>query len=186
MTELLNGRIVDQFRPIRRVEMNQFLRLILNKAKAGEAFDVGAVIARLTNNIISRMASTQRCSCTDDKADKIRKLVGELTDLVGKCSLLDLIWFVKNLDLQGLKNARDRYDNMMEEIIKEHEEVKRKSKESGDGNRPTKDIHESLLDIYEEESSEIKLTRENIKALIMVKENLSCTHMNYRLGCHLV
>ncbi|XP_021893985.1 cytochrome P450 93A3-like [Carica papaya] len=171
MSELLNGQTVEQFRPIRQEEVNRFLQQILSKAKAGETFDVRTGIVRLTSNVISRMALTHRSWFGNYKTDEMRQLVGEMNDLVGKGSLLDLIWFLKNLDLQGLrkrlKNARDQYNNVMEGIIKECEEVKRKRKESSNGNNPRKDVLESLLDIYEDSSSEIKLTRENVKALIM-------------------
>lgn len=155
MSELLNGQTVEQFQPIRQEEVNHFLQLVFNKAKAGETFDVRTGILRLTSNIISRMA------CSNDKTYEMRKLIGEMNELVGTGSLLDLIWFVKNLDLQGmrkrLKNARDRYNIVMEDIIKECEEVKGKRKESFKGNNPTKVILQSLLDIYEDPSSEIKV-----------------------------
>ena len=66
-----------------------------------------------------------------------------------------------------LKDVRDRYDTMMEKIMKEHEEARKK--EMGDG---IKDVLDILLDIYEDENSEIRMTRENIKAFIMVKFSL--------------
>ncbi len=36
---------------------------------------MGAELLRLTNNIISMMALSQRCSDNDDKADDVRALV---------------------------------------------------------------------------------------------------------------
>ncbi|EEF29985.1 cytochrome P450, putative [Ricinus communis] len=136
MTELLGSRTLDQFLPIRQQETMRFLKVVLSKAAAKDAVNIGGELMRLTNNIMSRMVLRTRCSGKDDEADEVRKLVKELNELGAKFNLSDSIWFCKNLDLQGfekrLKDARDRYDSMIERIIKEHEEA-RKKKEMDDG-----------------------------------------------------
>lgn len=181
MTELLGGRTLDQLRPIRQEETRRFLRLMLKKAEAKEAVNVGGELMRLTNNIISRMTLRQRCSENEDEAGDVRKLVKELNELGAKFNLSDTIWFCKNFDFQGfkkkLKDARDRYDVMMERIMKEHEEERKKRKEIGDHEGETvKDLLDILFDIYEDENAEMRLTRENIKAFIMV------TSLRYNLS----
>jgi hypothetical protein len=129
---------------------------------------VGVELIRLTNNIISRMALRKRCLENEDDDDKVRKLVEEMCELAGKGNVSEMIWFCKNLDLQGfgkrLKDVRDMYDTMMEKIMKEHEEARKKKELKDDG---IKDVLDILLDIYEDENSEIKMTRENIKGFIM-------------------
>jgi hypothetical protein len=65
------------------------------------------------------------------------KLVKELNTLGAKFNLSDSIWF-------WLKDARDRYDAMMERIMKEHEEARKKMKETSDEDVTVKD----LLDIF--------------------------------------
>lgn len=169
MTELLGGRTLEQNISVRGEEIKRFLQLLLDKANANEAVDVGAELIRLTNNIISRMALRTRCSEKEDEAEEVGKLVKEMCELAGKANVSEMIWFCKNLDLQGfgkrLKDVRGRYDAMMERIMKEHEEARKKKKEKGDG---IKDVLDILLDIYEDESSEIRMTRENIKGFIMV------------------
>ncbi|KAH7578462.1 hypothetical protein JRO89_XS01G0385000 [Xanthoceras sorbifolium] len=173
MTELLGGRVLDQLRPIRREETKRFLRLMMKKAEAREEVNVGEELMRLTNNTITRMTLGQRCSDNEDEAGEVRKMVKDLIQLGSKFNLSDTIWFCKNLDLQGfrkkLKNARDRYDVLMERIMKEHEdERKKKKKEMGDYKDETvKDMLDILLDIFEDENAEMRLTRENIKAFIM-------------------
>ena len=156
MTELLGGRTLEQHLPVRSEEIKQFLQLLHKKAKANEEVDVGVELIRLTNNIISRMALRKRCSENEDDADKVRKLVEEMCELAGKGNVSKMIWFCKNLDLQGfgkrLKDVRDRYDTMMEKIMKEHKEARKKKELKDDG---IKDV----LDIYEDENSEIKMTR---------------------------
>lgn len=176
MTELLGGRTLDQLRPIREEETRRFLRLMLKKAELGEAVNLGGELMRLTNNVISRMTLGQRCSDSEDEASEVRKLVKELNVLGAKFNLSDTIWLFKNFDLQlglkkQLKDARNRYDVMMERIIKEHEDERMKRKKSGDGEGEiiVKDLLDILLDIYEDENAEMRLTRENIKAFVMVK-----------------
>ncbi|KAL6145291.1 PREDICTED: cytochrome P450 93A3-like [Fragaria vesca subsp. vesca] len=170
MSELLGGRTLDQLLPVRREEMTSFIDLMLNKAKANEAVDVGAELMNVTNNIISRMLMGQGCSASEKEADEVRKLVKAVAELTGKFNLSDFIWFCKNLDLQGfgknLKKVRDQFDTMMERIIKEHQEaLKKKKVAESDGY--VKDLLDILLDISEDETSEIRLTRENIKAFIL-------------------
>ncbi|KAK9923932.1 hypothetical protein M0R45_019879 [Rubus argutus] len=126
MSELLGGRTLDQLLPVRHEELSSFIYLMLNKAKANEAVDVGAALMNATNNVISRMSMGQSCSADEGEADGIRKLVKAVAELTGKFNLSDFIWFCKNLDLQGfgkrLKEVRDQFDTMMERIIKEHQE----------------------------------------------------------------
>ncbi|KAA8517013.1 hypothetical protein F0562_017169 [Nyssa sinensis] len=173
MSELLGGRTLDLLLPVRVDEIKCFIELLLKKAKAGEAVDVGGELIRVTNNVISRMIMSERCSENENEAGDVRKLVQETAELTGKFNLSDFIWFCKNLDLQGfgkrLKDVRNRFDEMMERIIKEHQDArKRKTKTKiGDGGDAVKDVLDILLDISEDESSEMKLTRENIKAFIL-------------------
>ncbi|XP_050384352.1 cytochrome P450 93A3-like [Argentina anserina] len=171
MSELLGGRTLDQLHPVRREEMTSFIVLMLNKAKKNEAVDIGAELMSVTNNIISRMLMGQSCSASEKEADEVRKLVKAVAELTGKFNLSDFIWFCKNLDLQGfgkrLKEVRDHFDTMMERIIKEHHEARKKKKELGETDDDVKDLLDILLDISEDETSEIRLTSENIKAFIL-------------------
>lgn len=170
MTELLGSRILRQLLPVRQQEISRFLQFMLKKAEAGESVDVGGHLISLTNNVISRMTMGQRCSDNEDEADEIRKIVKETAELTGKFNFSDYIWFCKNMDLQGfgkrLKEVHGKFDSMMERIIKEHEEARELNKRTGNCD-PMKDLLSVLLDIAEDESSEIKLTRENIKAFVL-------------------
>ncbi|KAK2636562.1 hypothetical protein Ddye_031354 [Dipteronia dyeriana] len=115
------------------------------------------------------MPLAQRCSDNEDEAGEVRKSVNALNQLGSKFNVSDTIWFCKNLDLQGfgkkLKDARDKYDVMMDRIMKEHELVRKKKNYKDE---TTKDWLDIFLDIYEDGNAEIRLTRENIKAFIMV------------------
>ncbi|KAF8043832.1 hypothetical protein BT93_A1978 [Corymbia citriodora subsp. variegata] len=164
MTRLLGGPTLDHLLPVRSEEIGRFLKAMFEKAAKKQAVDVGVELMKLTNNVISRMALSRRC-CDEDEADEVRTLVKEMCELAGKFNLSEAIWFCKNLDLQGfgkrLKDVRERYDEMMERIMREHQEAR------GKGGERVKDLLDILLEIYEDESSEIRLTRENLKAFIM-------------------
>ncbi|OVA04816.1 Cytochrome P450 [Macleaya cordata] len=173
MSELLGGQTLENLSPIRREEIREFLHSIFRKSNSGEAVDVGRELVRLTNNIISRMTMSKRCSETENEAEEVRVLVQEVAELTGKFNLSDYIWFCRNLDLQGLgkryKDLHRRFDEMVEKII-EKKEKKRLEKMGHGGDEQdstTKDLLDILLDISEDENAEMRLTRENIKAFIL-------------------
>lgn len=124
----------------------------------------------MTNNVISRMTMSQTCSTTEGEAE-IRKLVHEVAEVAGKFNLADFIGFCKNLDLQGFgkkfKDVHQRFDVMMERIIKEHEERRRRKEKEETASDGVKDLLDILLEISNDENAEMKLTRENIKAFIL-------------------
>ncbi|KAG5043386.1 hypothetical protein JHK87_007301 [Glycine soja] len=172
MSELLGGHTLSQLLPVRRQETLRFLRLMLQRGKAAEAIDVGRELLRLSNNVVSRMIMSQTCSEDDSEAEEVRKLVQDTVHLTGKFNVSDFIWFLRKWDLQGfgkgLKEIRDRFDAIMERAIKKHEEERKKRKEEGSGGEGhIKDLLDVLLDIHEDENSDIKLTKENIKAFIL-------------------
>ncbi|KAM7263968.1 hypothetical protein ACFE04_001651 [Oxalis oulophora] len=166
MSELLGGRTLDTLLPVRQDEIKRFLSFLLQKSNSNETVDVGRQLVMLTNNIISRMLFGQTCSGSDNEADEVMKLVQDIAELTGKFNLADYLWFCRNLDLQGmrksLKKVRDKFDALLEKIIMEHEEARKRICDY-----VVNDLLGILLDISEDETSEIKLTKENIKAFIL-------------------
>ncbi|GAU31407.1 hypothetical protein TSUD_370560 [Trifolium subterraneum] len=171
MSEVLGGRTLDQLCPLRQQETLRFLRLLQKKGEAREAVDVGDELMTLTNSIITRMTMRKTFGSENDICDvkEIRKMVIDTSsEFAGKFNVSDFIWFFKNFDFHGmnkrLKEIRDKFDTMMERVIKEHQEEKKKRGEGGDHVRDLLDI---LLEIQEDESNEIKLTNENVKSFIL-------------------
>ncbi|KAI3472157.1 hypothetical protein Pfo_029645 [Paulownia fortunei] len=171
MSQLLGGQTLDLLQPVRRHEIKQLIEFLAKKANAGKSVDIGSELIRMTNNVISRMIMSERCSGDENEAGEVRKLVQDTAELTGKFNISDYIWFCKNLDLQGfgkrLKEVQDRFDEMMEKIIDEHQSQRRKLKQKSKEGEVVKDLLDILLDIAEDGSSEMKLTRENIKAFIL-------------------
>lgn len=165
MMELFSSRAIDRFANVRTEELRKLLVRVMKKAEIEESVDLGEQLKELTSSIITRMMFRERRS-DSGRREEVIKMVVELNELAGFFNVSETFWFLRRLDLQGikkrLKNARERYDVIIERIMKEHES--RNHKDAG-GVRSMLDI---LLDIYEDKNSEIKLTRENIKGFIMV------------------
>ena len=103
-------------------------------------------------------------------------VVSEATELIGKFNLSDYIWFCKKLDLQGFskkgKMIHEKFDKIVEKSIEEHREARRDSNYGS----ALKDFLTILLEISEDEKSEIRLSRDNIKALVLVCFSFSIHH----------
>ncbi|KAI3819967.1 hypothetical protein L1987_13821 [Smallanthus sonchifolius] len=166
MSELLNGATIDSLLHVRQDEINRFVKSLSQKANIGEAVHINAELVKVTNNLISRLLLSERCSENEGAADDIRKFVFEITEIVGTFNISDNIRLLKGLDLQGFgKRVKDNhrmFDALMERIIKEHEEARMQGLQS-----EGKDMLSILLDIAEDETKEIRLTKENIKSFIL-------------------
>ncbi|OAY77159.1 3,9-dihydroxypterocarpan 6A-monooxygenase [Ananas comosus] len=112
-------------------------------------------------------------------AEDVRKVVEEVAELTGKFNVSDYIGFCKNWDLQGFNKRLDdvhrRFDTMVEKAIKEKEAARAKARErqtrkeeEEEEEDAGKDSLDILLDIYEDEGAEMRLSRENIKAFILL------------------
>ncbi|CAN1162976.1 Cytochrome P450 93A3 [Linum perenne] len=127
MSELLGGRVLDRTVPLRRDEIRRFVEGIWKSAEAKEPVEVGGELIRLTNNVVSRMVMSERCSGGGDKeVGEVRRVIEETGRLAGEFNIGDFVWWLKWLDLNGfgkrMKVVRERFDLMMERIITEHEE----------------------------------------------------------------
>ncbi|KAJ0513326.1 putative 3,9-dihydroxypterocarpan 6A-monooxygenase [Helianthus annuus] len=164
MSELLNGKTLDLLLPVRQEKLNLFIKYISQKAKEGNSVQLEGELMKLTNNVISRMFMSKRSSGEEEGLGELTKIITESGKLTGTFNLSDYIWFFKNLDLQrlGMKsmNTHRRFDVLMEKIITDLEEARKQE------THEEKNLLNILLDISEDDSREIKLTREDIKAYI--------------------
>ncbi|XP_076927778.1 cytochrome P450 93A3-like [Bidens hawaiensis] len=167
-SRLFNGTTLDSLQSVRQDEINRFMMSLYQNAKDGKPVDVGAEIGKTTNNLISRMIMNKRCSGKESEAKNMRKLFANINEIAGNFNLSDNIRLFKNVDLQGrrkkLESIHRRYDDLIEAIIREHEESRKQQEIMGSQG---KDLLSILLDVAKDESTEIDLTKENIKALIL-------------------
>ncbi|KAM0932358.1 putative 3,9-dihydroxypterocarpan 6A-monooxygenase [Dioscorea sansibarensis] len=175
MFQLLGGQTLEQLSFIRKEEVVRLLQKLQTKAKEKMKVGLSGELIRMSNNVISRMTMSRRCSENEGEAEEVRKLVEETAELTGKFNLADYIGFCKNLDLQGfdkrLEDVRRRFDGMMEGILEEKRVLRRNAvaaaAAAAGGGPAVKDILDILLDIHEDENAEMKLSLENIKAYIV-------------------
>ncbi|KAF9603587.1 hypothetical protein IFM89_037086 [Coptis chinensis] len=164
-TEILCERTLTQSQRLRADEASELISILLNKANSGKVVNLSEEVAKVSNNIISRMMLGFRCSGEDEWGKGIRSVVREATEIIATFNLSDFIWFLRHIDVQGIKkramNIQFRFDTLLEKIIKEREQVRRTKVE-----KSSKDFLDMLLDLSEDESSKIKLTRANIKAFM--------------------
>ncbi|KAK2989682.1 LOW QUALITY PROTEIN: hypothetical protein RJ640_015531, partial [Escallonia rubra] len=151
--ELLGTRSLNHFLPIRTNEIRQFLEIILMKADVGWTVNVTEELLKLTNNVMSQMMFSIKCSGKQGEGDEAKILC------------------VRNLDLQGFnkrtENIHQRYDALLEKIIADRERA-RSNKKDRRCDDAGKDFLDLLLDVLEDDKSdEVKITREHIKALIL-------------------
>ncbi|KAK4404921.1 cytochrome [Sesamum angolense] len=114
MSQLLGGQTLDLLLPVRRDEMKYLIDFILVKANAGESVDMGSEFMRMANNLISRMVMSRRCSEDEKEA-------GE--------------GFRKRLNV-----LHGRLDGMIEKIIDEHQDQRRKLKQRSKEGEVAKDL----------------------------------------------
>ncbi|KAL3653129.1 hypothetical protein CASFOL_002810 [Castilleja foliolosa] len=165
--ELLGARNLIHFQPIRTMEVKSFLEFMMKKGKTGEAVNLTEELVKLTSNVISHMMLGIRCSETDGDAEAARTVIREVTQIFGEFDVADIIWFCKNFDFQGIRKRSEdiqrRYDALLEKIITDREKLRRSSGGGGE----VKDFLDMFLDLMEDGKSEVKFTREHLKALIL-------------------
>ncbi|GJY13891.1 cytochrome P450 93A3-like protein [Tanacetum coccineum] len=119
-----------------------------------------------TNNMM-RMVIGKRFTDGECKEGDVSDLVSDMSELLGTFNPSYYIPLFKNIDFNGyakkLKNLRDGLDTLIAKAIDEHEEAKKQNE-----TREVKDLLDILLEIAHDESMEIKLTRVNIKGLILL------------------
>ncbi|KAF2283395.1 hypothetical protein GH714_003876 [Hevea brasiliensis] len=168
--ELLGNRVINQFAPIRIKEVNHFLQILYSKSKVGDSVNVSEELMKLSNNVISQMVWSVRSSGTDGQIS--RSVVRDVTQMFGQFNISDFVWFCRNLDLQGFRKrfeeTRARYDMWVEKHVTAREQVRNQKRINGVQEHEAKDFLDLILDLMEDDTAEIKLTRDNVKALILV------------------
>lgn len=167
MTKLFTGRQLDRFNHIREEEMVKLLKSLVKKSREGKLCDLSADLANLTNNLIFRMTMNKRFSKDNSEGNEMWKLVTEIMGLAAKLGVNEVHGLLKKFDLFGngkkLREGLERYDKLVEQILKDYEE--NYGVNDGSGNEDLMDI---LLGIYRDKNAELKITREQIKYFIFV------------------
>ncbi|KAL0383731.1 UNVERIFIED_CONTAM: 3,9-dihydroxypterocarpan 6A-monooxygenase [Sesamum calycinum] len=162
MMEILSAQQISRFSDVRKEERMRLLQVFSKKSEDGEACDVGVELMAMTNNLISRMTMSTRCSGDASDGAQIREVAKGITLLSGLLSLGEAFSLLKKYDLFGagrkVKALLLRFDALMDGIILKHEEENR---------RERKDMMDILLRISEDPTAEVKLTKMGIKGLFL-------------------
>ncbi|XVE75681.1 hypothetical protein DITRI_Ditri12bG0112200 [Diplodiscus trichospermus] len=161
ITKLFAGSQLDRFNHIREEEILKLLKSLMKKSEEGKWCDFSAELASFTNNLIFRMTMSKRFSKDGNQGKEMWKLVVEIMGLAAKLGVNEVHGLLKKIDLFGngkkLREALERYDRLVEQIIKDYEE-------NGGGNEDLMDI---LLASYRDKNAEVKITRDQIKYFIL-------------------
>nr|QWK52345.1 cytochrome P450 84A25 [Isatis tinctoria] len=150
-----------------RDEVNNMVRSL--SSNVGKPVNVGELIFTLTRNITYRAAFGAAC---ETEQDEFIRILQEFSKLFGAFNIADFIPFLSWFDFQGINKrlvkARNDLDGFIDEVIDEH----MKKREIVNVDEDT-DMVDDLLAFYSEDLSinrnknAVKLTRDNIKALVM-------------------
>ncbi|KAH6799535.1 hypothetical protein C2S51_036019 [Perilla frutescens var. frutescens] len=158
-----------------RDEVDHMVRAVA--ISSGTSVNIGELVFGLTRNIIYRAAFG---SSSHEGQDDFIKILQEFSKLFGAFNIADFVPWLNCMDLQGLNirlsKARASLDGFIDTIIDDHIQKKKMGNGSKEESLDT-DMVDELLAFYTEEpnlsdssqdfSNSIKLTRNNIKAIIM-------------------
>ncbi|KAJ8443637.1 hypothetical protein Cgig2_019619 [Carnegiea gigantea] len=147
-------------------------------ARAESPVNVGELVFNLTKNVIYRAAFGSNSS---EGQDEFIAILQEFSKLFGAFNVADFIPFLTWVDPNGLNDrltkARGALDSFIDKIIDDHMEKKKANGHiKGGCVKEEEDMVDDLLNFYSEEAkvtesedlqNAIKLTRDNIKAIIM-------------------
>ncbi|XP_057469329.1 cytochrome P450 84A1-like [Actinidia eriantha] len=160
-----------------RDEVDSMIRTVASST--GSTVNLGELVFALTRNITYRAAFG---SISHEGQDDFIKILQEFSKLFGAFNIADFIPWLGWADPQGLNErlakARASLDGFIDSILDDHmhKHKTRCHKDSDQDQEPTTDMVDDLLAFYSEEAkvtesddlqSTIKLTRDNIKAIIM-------------------
>ncbi|OAY52446.1 cytochrome P450 84A1 [Manihot esculenta] len=161
-----------------REEVDSIIRSVMEKTAS--QVDIGELLFALTRNITYRAAFG---SFSHEGQDEFMKILQEFSKLFGAFNIADFFPWLGWIHAQDfnkrLVRARQSLDRFIDTIIDEHMEKKQRDKHDSkdeNGVEIEKDMVDELMAFYRQEDQEnglydsqstIKLTRDNIKAIIM-------------------
>ncbi|KAL6655500.1 hypothetical protein ACP70R_006326 [Stipagrostis hirtigluma subsp. patula] len=173
--ELFSARRLESSEHVRREEVRALLRDL--HAAAGQVVMIKERLSTMSLNIITRMVLGRKY--VDDKEvvagaggaggsvtapREFRWMLDELFLLNGVLNIGDWIPWLAWLDLQGyvrrMKKVSKMFDRFLEDVVDEHNERRRRE----GGGFVAMDMMDRLLQLADDPSLEVKLTRDSVKA----------------------
>ncbi|KAM7264764.1 hypothetical protein ACFE04_002447 [Oxalis oulophora] len=165
--KLLGTQSLNKLEPLRNLEMKHFLRAIHENSKLGKPVNVTQELIKLANNIIAQMMWSSRPTDMQGQPEEAWTIVRDTNRVFVEMNVSNMVPLLKHLDFgfaRRYKRVHRLFHGMVDQIIAERQEVRRNRK-SEDGD--VKDFLEMLLDLLEDEKSDTKITKTELKAVIL-------------------
>jgi cytochrome P450 len=165
--ELLSAKRVQSFSYIREDENAKFIQSI--QSSANSTINLTSRIFSMVTSVISRAALGDKSNDQDEFVNLVKKAV----ELAAGFDVDDLFPSIKLLHkLTGMKpkleKIHKRVDEIIENIVRQHQEKLAKRKENNNTEVENEDLVDVLLRIQETNNLDIQITTNNIKAVIWV------------------
>ncbi|KAK7380027.1 hypothetical protein VNO78_32370 [Psophocarpus tetragonolobus] len=166
-THLLSASKLEMFAPMRREELGVWVKSLEKAAAKRDVVNVSEQVGEVMCNIVCKMILGRS---KDDRFD-LKGLTHEVLRLTGVFNMADYIPWTAFFDLQGLKRKLKKiskaFDEVLEQIIKDHEDPSY-SDETSVRSEDFVDILLSLTDQrMDQQEQKHMMGRTNIKAIIL-------------------
>lgn len=170
--QLLSSKRIDSFRSTREEEVSAMILSIINSNSDHPQDDprplnVSKTVSALANAIICKMALGKKYSDEDiNGSHGFNSVIKESLLLAGSFNMGDYIPYLAWMDhLRGfyrrLKKVHKEQDQFLEKVIEEHIAVTAQN-----GPSDPRDLVDVLLAVSEDNDMELRITRDNIKAVL--------------------
>jgi 2-hydroxyisoflavanone synthase len=168
MNDLLNASTINKLRPLRSKEILKFLNVMAKSAETQQPLNITEELLKWTNSTISTMMLGE--------VEEVRDIARDVVKIFGEYNVTDFIWPLKFFKKFGNYEKRiddifNKYDPIIEKVIKKRQEIvnKRRSGEIHEGEVESSVVFlDTLLEFAQDETMEIKITKEQIKGLVVV------------------
>lgn len=149
---------VKRFTGVQEHEVLRVLEVLARSSEQGEACDLGVELEKVVNNVLFKVIMS--VGSDSYESVKIRELVNGLSAEVGGKSVVfsELIGSF-GFGRKKVEGLLLKFSEFLEEVIVGHEEKR--------GLVGDQDLVDNLLDNYEQQGEEVKLTRKNIKGILL-------------------
>ncbi|KDP25608.1 hypothetical protein JCGZ_20764 [Jatropha curcas] len=166
--KMLSNTTLDSVYALRRHEVRKTVGYLYNRV--GSPVDFGEQIFLAILNVITNMlwGDTVQEEERASLGSEFRKVVADMTALLGKPNISDFFPGLVRFDLQGLQKKMDslsvQFDGIFERMIAKRLKM---DSEGGESARECKDFLQFLLKVKEEGDTKTPLTMTHVKALLM-------------------
>ncbi|XP_015087178.1 premnaspirodiene oxygenase-like [Solanum pennellii] len=159
--ELLSHKNIQSFYPNMMNEINNLVSCIKSCAsEGGSSINMTETLSLYTNSIICKASVGRACKNQGSLIEIMRTVAASagVFDLADLFPSMKMIHFISGLKYK-LRKMHDEVDDVLEEIINEHESQNSETSEE--------DIVDVLLRLQKSQDFSIPITRDNIKAIII-------------------